>query len=725
MFLYLWVRGWLKQGELSYFRPSDVMWGFERQDYIEWIRQDITARKLGEPQHWQLTKTMSIANEATVVSSDVTPKITIAKWPKEVDFLYPYSEYQSDYWLGVLQRFISVSVNDTVPLLLINSTSSQKIKELLQNALSDLGNTPIQKDYHSRQAHLISIYKNNKKPYLIDFVDTWPEWQTISQISGVNVTPVLETLPLDHLHILQKKATDIVEDDFVELDEQQDIQSDDVEDDLGDSNKIDTLVPKAQASILHLCKITQHTSQLLQLLPVYFEQYLLPKNGVLTIDSRLQKSIKDNKFITLKDIELCNLDESQKATINMALTQLKGIERQEVTSSGTKELTKFLKAYWGYEAFKESQQAAIKKIALYNSNVLTVLPTGEGKSVLFQVPALYRGLHTRRLTVVVSPLRALMKDQVNGLINKGFSLSVDYLSADRSDSDLDDVFQGVLNNRIVLLYIAPERFRSPRFQNVLKTRIANDEGLEFIVFDEAHCISQWGYDFRPDYFYAVDYLAHYAQNAAFKTPCLMFSATVTEQSAAHLKKLVPQKQLPFEHIKPPTPQPIAEFIDIKSFPIDSANNDPQRIEYIKETIHIAEQTTEKTEQWSSLLVFVNSRLLSEEVAQKLTKEVDYYHAGRVAEQLTEVYEAFKEQKIRTLIATKAFGMGMDIPHIHAVVHLTPPSYLEDYLQEVGRIGRGEPERNKANLTKLPAILLHSLDNNQRNLTNELLAKLMT
>ena len=126
-----------------------------------------------------------------------------------------------------------------------------------------------------------------------------------------------------------------------------------------------------------------------------------------------------------------------------------------------------------------------------------------------------------------------------------------------------------------------------------------------------------------------------------------------------------------------------------------------------------------------MLVFVNSRLLSEEVAQKLTKEVDYYHAGRVAEQLTEVYEAFKEQKIRTLIATKAFGMGMDIPHIHAVVHLTPPSYLEDYLQEVGRIGRGEPERNKANLTKLPAILLHSLDNNQRNLTNELLAKLMT
>jgi superfamily II DNA helicase RecQ len=142
-----------------------------------------------------------------------------------------------------------------------------------------------------------------------------------------------------------------------------------------------------------------------------------------------------------------------------------------------------------------------------DSDMLVRLPTGEGKSVLFQVPALVRGLKTQRLTIVVTPLRALMADQVRSLWGMGFFQSVDYISGDRDPWITSEVYQGIIDNRIKLFYIAPERFRIPRFREALSRRLEHDQSFEYVVIDEAHCISQWGFEFRPDYLYAIKELS--------------------------------------------------------------------------------------------------------------------------------------------------------------------------------------------------------------------------
>jgi hypothetical protein len=161
-------------------------------------------------------------------------------------------------------------------------------------------------------------------------------------------------------------------------------------------------------------------------------------------------------------------------------------------------------------------------------NFLVSLPTGGGKSLLFQAPALYRSSFTNRLTIVVTPLKALMEDQVKALWKLGFYGSVDFINQDKSDQ-VQQIYRRLAGGELSLLFITPERFRSGGFIKAFSQRLDNDGGLEYAVYDEAHCISQWGHEFRPDYLYSGKAIQRFKDSSARKFPVLLFSATVSEK----------------------------------------------------------------------------------------------------------------------------------------------------------------------------------------------------
>jgi hypothetical protein len=162
------------------------------------------------------------------------------------------------------------------------------------------------------------------------------------------------------------------------------------------------------------------------------------------------------------------------------------------------------------------------------TDLLVTLPTGGGKSLLFQAPALFKSSFTNRLSIVVTPLKALMEDQVDKLWNNGFYGSVEYLNSDRS-TDTQIIYRAMAGGEIALLFVTPERFRSRSFKNALEVRMQSDGGLEYIIFDEAHCVSQWGHEFRPDYFNCAKEVQRMKERALEDIPLLLFSATVSEK----------------------------------------------------------------------------------------------------------------------------------------------------------------------------------------------------
>lgn len=351
-----------------------------------------------------------------------------------------------------------------------------------------------------------------------------------------------------------------------------------------------------------------------------------------------------------------------------------------------------------------------------DSDMLVRLPTGEGKSVLFQVPALVRGLKTQRLTIVVTPLRALMADQVRSLWGMGFFQSVDYISGDRDPWITSEVYQGIIDNRIKLFYIAPERFRIPRFREALSRRLEHDQSFEYVVIDEAHCISQWGFEFRPDYLYAIKELRKLCRTVEPFSRFLFFSATVTDATLNAIKEEVGITANDNFKIKPETmSHPIQPFIRLHSEDVQSelygADITSARLGFIEKKILDTDLRK------SALIIFVTRKRHAENLCNLLEQSVKdgalpdhakirYFHAGLPSMERQEIYEAYKKGEVNVLICTKAFGMGMDISNIHKCIHLAPPAYLEDYLQEVGRTGRGEKERNEAGLAFVDCDLLY-------------------
>ena len=378
-------------------------------------------------------------------------------------------------------------------------------------------------------------------------------------------------------------------------------------------------------------------------------------------------------------------------------------------------------AQWGFNGWRNNQEDIVNHMLEKKGDCIISMPTGGGKSILFQGPAISRAMMTRRLTLVITPLRALMQDQVEELWKRGFVNNVDYLSGDRLYPETQNIYRRIRSGELALLFITPERFRVRSFINVLYQRMEMDGGLEYVVFDEAHCISQWGQDFRPDYRNAVLACIDFRQKYDFMFA--MFSATVTTQVESDIRSFLPEVQRLGQ--APEDYNPIRQHIGI-SFKL-TEHEDEARIRNIVQYINEKKinfdnscmivfcRTHRECEETADALSAICASKDSGEILSKCYDHIGYYHAGLDADHRNDIYEKFKRvdgvNPIYILCATKAFGMGMDIPNVHYVVHYNPPSVLEDYLQEVGRAGRSAEMYEKAfpDGSQIPALCLTSKD----------------
>lgn len=677
-------------------------------DGTGWAVRDPAADRLEMGGSWRSFHTITVPETVTPLkephSLQTSRPLLVTRQSTVRD---PGSRTQAGYWLEQLATLRSLPAeSETVPILLVGSTRSRTMLNLLETALAELGLGEKQPQYRSRREHLKRAAANGY--CLVAGLDAWRDWIELAKDVGVTLQPVVDAAPLEEWYALEALA-------LVEHDEGQDEG------------------PREISTSMVLDGIDKRVEKWLR--PWLRESALAESTKVpILLDPRLEdtRHLTGGAFKWLA-VELVpwTAEESQRLDSVFAPLQ---IVREEAPS-GMDAMEHFLVTHWQpsgaagnnpVTGFKPTQLKAMEHIRDCGADVMVTLPTGEGKSVLFQVPALARGLRNRRLTLVISPLRALMRDQVQRLHEQGFEESVDFLSGDQSREEQREVMQGVLDQRIVMLYVAPERLRVASFVDVLLRRIGSDGGLEYIVFDEAHCINQWGYEFRPDYFFAFSFLMSQLRTGRLPspTPVLLLSATLTASDRRRMRGLLERlsqdpARLPLAICPDPATQvsPLRGHIRVRAHQLQGNIFErdgralQERVPELVQVIRTARSNTEKTGQRSAVLVFVLSRSHADTLAEQLTREtgreVESFHAGLDGATREDIYDRFRNGEFDVLVATKAFGMGMDIPDIHWVVHLASPGYLEDYLQEVGRIGRGVREREKAGLDRLDALLLYS------------------
>lgn len=316
---------------------------------------------------------------------------------------------------------------------------------------------------------------------------------------------------------------------------------------------------------------------------------------------------------------------------------------------------KILREYWGYSEFRPLQEDIIKSV-FSGKDTLGLMPTGGGKSITFQVPALAMD----GICLVITPLIALMKDQVDNLKEKGIKALSIY--SGMSHNEIMITLDNAILGDYKFLYISPERLGTQLFQTKIRSM-----NVCLLAIDESHCISQWGYDFRPSYMNIAD-----IRKELPDVPVLALTATATPEVTDDIQNILGFKE---------------KNVFRKSF---------ER----KNLSYIVRESDNKTESLikilskikGSAIVYVRSRLRTKEMATELIQQglsADFYHAGLSSDDKTRKQNAWKDNECRIIVSTNAFGMGIDKPDVRLVVHIDLPNSIEEYYQEAGRAGRDE------------------------------------
>ena len=320
-----------------------------------------------------------------------------------------------------------------------------------------------------------------------------------------------------------------------------------------------------------------------------------------------------------------------------------------------------LKEYYGYDSFREKQEEIITSI-LDGKDVVTIMPTGGGKSICYQIPAIILD----GITIVISPLISLMKDQVDNIKNIGIKSA--YINSTLSDSEINSILNDVIKDEVKILYVAPERLESSEFLNfITRVKIAQ------IAIDEAHCISQWGHDFRSSYRRISKFIDLLVERPIITA----FTATATEEVRRDIISLLRLNE---------------PIVFITGF-------DRKNLKIIIEKAVIKKQyilNYINSSKGASGIVYCATRKDVDMIYEMLMAnniKAERYHAGLNDEERKEAQERFIYDKANVIVATNAFGMGIDKPDIRYVIHYNMPKSLEGYYQEIGRAGRdgGESE----------------------------------
>ena len=335
-----------------------------------------------------------------------------------------------------------------------------------------------------------------------------------------------------------------------------------------------------------------------------------------------------------------------------------------------------LSKYWGYDQFRPLQEEIIQSV-LDGRDTLALMPTGGGKSICFQVPALLKP----GICIVVSPLIALMKDQVENLNEKGIKAIA--IISGMGKREVDIALDNCIYGDIKFLYVSPERLLS----DIVRVRIRH-MNVNLIAIDEAHCISQWGYDFRPPYLQLAE-----LREIHPKIPVLALTASATERVVADI-----QASLNFKNA-----QVFRKSFERKNLSYLVYNEENK----LRKLFTIAKNVS------GTGIVYVRNRRETQEVARQLNMQgisADFYHAGLDTPLRMKKQSAWKKSEVKIIVATNAFGMGIDKADVRFVVHLDLPESLEAYYQEAGRGGRDEKKSyavllyNQADLLQLSSRL---------------------
>ncbi|KXA10018.1 DNA helicase RecQ [Clostridium perfringens] len=314
-----------------------------------------------------------------------------------------------------------------------------------------------------------------------------------------------------------------------------------------------------------------------------------------------------------------------------------------------------LKSFYGYSEFRKGQENIINEI-ISGNDVVAIMPTGGGKSICYQIPALILD----GVTVVISPLISLMKDQVDAINSMGIESA--YINSTLSNEEINNIFQSVKDGHIKILYVAPERLESMEFLNLV-----SNIDISQVAVDEAHCVSQWGHDFRSSYKFIGRFI-----NLLRKRPVVSaFTATATEEVRKDIVKLLELNN----------PKVFVSGFDRDNLKIiieKGVNKAHYILDYLKENKDVSGIIYCATrKEVDSLCELINSRGIG------CTK----YHAGLSDVERKENQEDFVFDKVSVMVATNAFGMGINKPNIRYVIHNNMPKNIEGYYQEIGRAGR--------------------------------------
>jgi ATP-dependent DNA helicase RecQ len=316
-----------------------------------------------------------------------------------------------------------------------------------------------------------------------------------------------------------------------------------------------------------------------------------------------------------------------------------------------------LQKNFGLKAFRVGQEQIIESI-LSGNDVLAILPTGGGKSLCYQYPAVVK----EQLVVVISPLIALMKDQVDALNGRGIPAGC--IHSGQTEAEQKSVFARLRSGTTFVLYVSPERAQKQGFQTWIKSQT-----IALFAIDEAHCVSQWGHDFRADYA-----LLKILKQIRPDVPILALTASATPFVLNDISKQLALKS-PRRHVH-------GFYRPNLYYQVEAAADEESKLSLLRQALHQFRE--------GRVIVYCGTRRMAEEISADLSnnfEKVDHYHAGLSTEQRTEVQESYGRGDIRILVATNAFGMGIDHPDVRLVVHYQMPGNIDSLYQEMGRAGR--------------------------------------